>query len=132
MIAWGAIATHLRKAENEGFNVANLLTDAARHPFEESQDIGAVLAWRVEDKLDYWRTRAETPVRRPMEAVSDEALERLQRRAVSDLMRAQANAGQNVIFRSRLHRRPRNSGGVQTSMDIGISGAPCTELHSAQ
>ncbi|KQR64056.1 hypothetical protein ASF98_11115 [Arthrobacter sp. Leaf337] len=93
--AWGAIATHLRKAENEGFNIANLLTDAAKDPFEESQDIGAVLAWRVEDKLDYWRTRAQAPVRRPLEAVSDEALRRLQRRAVSELMRAQANAGQN-------------------------------------
>jgi hypothetical protein len=93
--AWGAIATHLRKAENEGFNVANLLTDAARDPFEESQDAGAVLAWRVEDKLDYWRTRAEAPVRRPLEAVSDEALERLHRRATGELMRAQANAAEN-------------------------------------
>jgi len=93
--AWGAIATHLRKAENEGFNIANLLTDAARDPFEESQDAGAVLAWRVEDKLDYWRTRAEAPVRRPLEAISDEALKRLQHRATGELIRAQATTAQN-------------------------------------
>ncbi|WP_432246092.1 MobF family relaxase (plasmid) [Arthrobacter sp. G.S.26] len=93
--AWGAVATHLRHAESEGFNIANLLTDAARDPFEESQEPGAVLAWRVEDKLDYWRTRAETPGRRPLEAVSDQALERLARRATGDLMRARANTGTN-------------------------------------
>jgi conjugative relaxase-like TrwC/TraI family protein len=92
--AWGAVATHLRKAESEGFNIANLLSDAAREPFEESQDPGAVLAWRVEDKLDYWRTRADAPVRRPLEAVSDEALTRLHRRAAGDLIRAKGNAGQ--------------------------------------
>jgi conjugative relaxase-like TrwC/TraI family protein len=93
--AWGAVAAHLRKAENEGFNIANLLTDAACEPFEESQDPGAVLAWRVEDKLDYWRTRADAPVRRPLEAVSDDALERLHRRAAGDLVRTKANTGQN-------------------------------------
>ncbi|MET3165084.1 UNVERIFIED_ORG: conjugative relaxase-like TrwC/TraI family protein [Arthrobacter sp. UYEF10] len=93
--AWGAVATHLRHAESEGFNLTNLLTDATGTPFEESQDPGAVLAWRVEDKLDYWRTRAQTPARRPLEAVSDQALERLARRATADLMRARADSGTN-------------------------------------
>ncbi|MDP9890014.1 conjugative relaxase-like TrwC/TraI family protein [Arthrobacter oryzae] len=93
--AWGAVATHLRNAESEGFNIANLLTDATGTPFEESQDPGAVLAWRVEDKLDYWRTRAEAPARRPLEAVSDQALERLARRVTGDLMRARADSATN-------------------------------------
>ncbi len=37
-----------------------------------------------------------------------------------------------VVFRSRLHSLPRNSGVVQTSMDTEMSQVPCTELHSAQ
>lgn len=57
-----------------------------------SQDPGAVLAWRVEDTLEYWRTRAQAPVRRPLEAVSDEALERLKHRATGQLMRAKADS----------------------------------------
>lgn len=93
--AWGAVATHLRHAESEGFNIGNLLADATLTPFEESEDPGAVLAWRVEDKLDYWRTRAHAPGRRPMEAVSDQALERLSRRVTGDLMRARADTGAN-------------------------------------
>lgn len=37
-----------------------------------------------------------------------------------------------VVFRSRLHSLPRNSGVVQTSTDTEMSQVPCTELHSAQ
>lgn len=91
--AWGAIATHLRAAENEGFNLVHLLKDSVdEEDFGASEDAAAVLAWRVEDRLDRWRSRAADPGRRPLESISDEALERLDRRAVGELMRAKAEA----------------------------------------
>jgi hypothetical protein len=91
--AWGAIATHLRAVENEGFNISNLLKDSINEgDFDASEDAGAVLAWRVEDRLDRWRSRAVDPGRRPLESMSDEALERLELRAVGELMRAKAEA----------------------------------------
>lgn len=39
---------------------------------------------------------------------------------------------QGVIFRSRLHSFPRNSGVVQTSVDPEMSQVPCMELHFDQ
>lgn len=91
--AWGAIATHLRAAENEGFNLVHLLKDSVDEgDFGASEDTAAVLAWRVEDRLHKWRTRAADPARRPLESISDEALERLSRRAVGELVRAKAEA----------------------------------------
>ncbi|MFB0840482.1 MobF family relaxase [Arthrobacter sp. E44] len=91
--AWGAISTHLRAAENEGFNLVHLLKDSVNEEdFGASEDAAAVLAWRVEDRLDRWRSRAADPSRRPLESISDEALERLDRRAVGELMRAKADA----------------------------------------
>lgn len=91
--AWGAVSTHLRAAENEGFNLVTLLKDSVNEEdFGASADPAAVLAWRVEDRLDRWRSRAADPGRRPLESITDEALERLDRRAVSELMRAKAEA----------------------------------------
>lgn len=91
--AWGAISTHLRAAENEGFNVVHLLRDSVNEEdFGASEDPAAVLAWRVEDRLSRWRARAGDPGRRPLESVSDDTLERLERRAVGELMRARADA----------------------------------------
>lgn len=37
-----------------------------------------------------------------------------------------------VSFRSRLHTRPRNSGVVQTIVDMKMSQVPCPIMHSAQ
>ncbi|MFB0839990.1 MobF family relaxase [Arthrobacter sp. E44] len=91
--AWGAIATHLRAAENEGFNLVHLLKDSVNEgAFDASEDTAAVLAWRLEDRLDRWRARAADPLSRPLESISDDALERLDRRAVAELMRAKAEA----------------------------------------
>ncbi|AOY74419.1 conjugal transfer protein TraA (plasmid) [Arthrobacter sp. ZXY-2] len=91
--AWGAVSTHLRAAENEGFNLVHLLKDSVNEEdFGASEDPAAVLAWRIEDRLDRWRARAADPGRRPLESITDEALERLDRRAVSELMRAKADA----------------------------------------
>jgi hypothetical protein len=89
----GAIATHLRAAENDGFNIPNLLQDSiGEGAFDASEDAGAVLAWRLEDRLDRWRARAADPGRRPLESINDEALARLEQRSVSELMRAKAGA----------------------------------------
>lgn len=91
--AWGAVSTHLRAAENEGFNLVHLLKDSANEEdFGASEDPAAVLAWRIEDRLDRWRTHAADTGRRPLESITDEALERLDRRAVHELVRAKAEA----------------------------------------
>jgi len=91
--AWGAVSTHLRAAENEGFNLVTLLKDSVNEEdFGAVEDPTAVLAWRVEDRLERWRSRAADPGRRPLESITDEALERLDRRAVGQLMRAKAEA----------------------------------------
>ncbi len=91
--AWGAVATHLRHAENDGFNITNLLKDSINEGgFDASDDPGAVLAWRVEDRLARWRERTQNPGRRPLESMSDDVLDRLNKRAVGELMRAKAEA----------------------------------------
>ncbi|WP_113719740.1 MobF family relaxase [Arthrobacter dokdonensis] len=93
--AWGAIATHLRAAEAEGFNLRNLLTESfADRELGSADDVGAVMAWRVENRLEHWRAQASQQGHRPLEAVSDTALARLERVAAGELMRAKANAGQ--------------------------------------
>jgi conjugative relaxase-like TrwC/TraI family protein len=95
--AWGAIATHLRAAENDGYNIPNLLGDSiGEGDFDASDDAGAVLAWRIEDRLDRWRARATNPGRRPLEALSDEALARLEQRCTSELMRANADTARTA------------------------------------
>jgi conjugative relaxase-like TrwC/TraI family protein len=94
--AWGAIATHLRTAENEGYTISHLLQDSTKDPFEESQDPGAVLAWRIEDMLESWRARSAAPGRRPLESVADDALTWLAQRAVVELMKARPAAAQTL------------------------------------
>lgn len=96
--AWGAIATHLRAAEAEGFSLKNLLTESfGEREFGTALDETAVMAWRMEDRLNHWRSEAAKAEKnpRPLEALSDEALDRLERRAVGNVMRARADAGQN-------------------------------------
>jgi conjugative relaxase-like TrwC/TraI family protein len=93
--AWGAIATHLRAAEAEGFNLTNLITESfADREFGTADDEGAVMAWRIENRLDRWRALASQQRHRPLEAVSDTALARLERRAAAELVHAKANAVQ--------------------------------------
>jgi conjugative relaxase-like TrwC/TraI family protein len=90
--AWGAIATHLRAAENDGFNIPYLLSDSiGEGDFDASDDVGAVLAWRIEDRLERWRARAADPGRRPLESMSDDALARLEQHSIGELMRAKAD-----------------------------------------
>lgn len=95
--AWGAIATGLRAAESEGFILVNLINESfTEGEFETTDDEGAVMAWRVENRLETWRARATHHQPRPLEAISDEALVRLERRAAQEMMRARADAGQDT------------------------------------
>ncbi|MEA5456915.1 MobF family relaxase [Sinomonas sp. JGH33] len=91
--SWGAVATHLRHAENEGLNPETLLADShAERGFAASDDPGAVLAWRIEDRLGQWRTAEQAPGARPLANLTGEHLEQLHRRAVGQLARARADA----------------------------------------
>lgn len=47
--SWGAVATHLAKAETSGSDPAGLLrTAVGRREFDTADDQSAVLAWRLE------------------------------------------------------------------------------------
>lgn len=95
--AWGAIATHLRAAETEGFNLANLLTESfAERELGTADDETAVMAWRIENRLDQWRAQAGEQQPRPLEGMSDTALARLERRAAGELMRAKDDTAQGT------------------------------------
>ena len=91
--SWGTVATHLRAAARDGFDDEALLKDAVDEAgFGASEDYGAVLAWRIEQRLARWHRDESAGVERPLENLSTEHLERLQRRAIGDLMRARIDA----------------------------------------
>ncbi|MFJ6003948.1 MobF family relaxase [Arthrobacter sp. NPDC092385] len=92
--AWGAVATHLRAAEAQGFDPAALLAQAAgvtrdstgrgQHAdtghlrgFDGAQDPAAVLAYRLEQRIDAAHSFLANADQRPLGAVSDEHLARL-------------------------------------------------------
>lgn len=92
--AWGAVATHLRAAEAQGLDPAALLAQAAgvtrdstgrgQHAdtghlrgFVGAQDPAAVLAYRLEQRIDAARSLLANADQRPLGAVSDEHLARL-------------------------------------------------------
>ncbi|MBG6185416.1 conjugative relaxase-like TrwC/TraI family protein [Arthrobacter sp. CAN_A214] len=92
--AWGAVATHLRAAETQGLDPAALLAQAAgvtrdstgrgQHAdtghlrgFDGAQDPAAVLAYRLEQRIDAAHSLLSNADQRPLGAVSDEHLARL-------------------------------------------------------
>ncbi|WP_394252931.1 MobF family relaxase [Arthrobacter pityocampae] len=96
--AWGAVATHLRAAEAQGLDPAALLAQAAgvtrdstgrgQHAdtghlrgFDGAQDPAAVLAYRLEQRIDAAHTLLANADHRPLGAVSDEHLARLANQA---------------------------------------------------
>jgi conjugative relaxase-like TrwC/TraI family protein len=91
--AWGAVATHLRTAEQAGLDPAKILAQAAeiKSPgasdpgqlpgFESAVDPAAVLAYRVEQRVKSASRLMENTDRRPLGSLSDEHLSRLAKRA---------------------------------------------------
>ncbi|MUK03018.1 relaxase domain-containing protein [Vibrio cholerae] len=96
--AWGAVATHLRSAEAQGLDPAALLAQAAgvsrdstgrgQHAdtghlrgFDGAQDPAAVLAYRLEQRIDAAHSLLANADQRPLGAVSDEHLARLAQQA---------------------------------------------------
>ncbi|BBE24578.1 hypothetical protein MN0502_34610 (plasmid) [Arthrobacter sp. MN05-02] len=92
--AWGAVATHLRAAEAQGLDPAALLAQAAgvsldstgrgQHAdtghlreFDSAQDPAAVLAYRLEQRIDAAHNLLANSDQRPLGAVSDDHLARL-------------------------------------------------------
>ncbi|MHA7220371.1 MobF family relaxase [Arthrobacter sp. MDT1-48-3] len=96
--AWGAVATHLRTAEAQGLDPAALLAQAAglsrdsnrdsigrgQHAdtghlrgFDGAQDPAAVLAYRLEQRIEAAASLLTNADQRPLGAVSDEHLQRL-------------------------------------------------------
>lgn len=101
--AWGAVATHLRTAEAQGLDPAVLLAQAAGitdyqerrmsglrpsdsghlRGFVDAADPAAVLAYRLEQRIDAAHTLLSNTDRRPLGAVPDEHLQRLAQQATT-------------------------------------------------
>ncbi|WP_017200484.1 MobF family relaxase [Arthrobacter sp. M2012083] len=83
--SWGAVATHLVKAEQGGWDPAGLLrTAAGQREFQTADDLSAVLAWRVEKIMDKAPELIAQAGERPLQGLTDEQLASI---------RAEAGAG---------------------------------------
>ncbi|WP_270260740.1 MobF family relaxase [Kocuria marina] len=80
--AWGAVATHLRTAQEAGMDPAELLNRAVhQRGFGGAEDPAAVLAWRLEHQIEAAQRVLDNTDRRPLGHLTDEHLERLAERA---------------------------------------------------
>lgn len=100
--SWGAVATNLAKAEHAGWNAEKLLTKAhGLREFETADDNSAVLSWRIETIVDgAAKKAAEEAIRpeaaksRPLENLSDEALQQLSTTAAEQLHNTRTELGE--------------------------------------
>jgi conjugative relaxase-like TrwC/TraI family protein len=80
--SWGAVATHLAKAEHEGWDTAGLLrTAAGQREFATADDLSAVLAWRVEKIIEKAPELIAKAGERPLQGLTDEQLATLRTEA---------------------------------------------------
>ncbi|MFM9432787.1 MobF family relaxase [Arthrobacter sp. MP_2.3] len=76
--SWGAVATNLAKAENEGWDPAKLLTNAAtQREFDGADDKSAVLSWRIESIVDKAPEVLAAAGERPLANLTDDQLAKL-------------------------------------------------------
>ncbi|MEB2529139.1 MobF family relaxase [Kocuria rosea] len=80
--AWGAVATHLHTAQQQGMDPAALLAKAVnQRDFGGAEDPAAVLAWRLEHQIEDAQRIIDNTDRRPLGNLTDEHLEKLAERA---------------------------------------------------
>jgi conjugative relaxase-like TrwC/TraI family protein len=80
--SWGAVATHLAKADQGGWDPAGLLrTAAGKREFETADDLSAVLAWRVEKIMEKAPELIAQAGERPLQGLTDEQLATLRTQA---------------------------------------------------
>jgi conjugative relaxase-like TrwC/TraI family protein len=80
--SWGAVATHLAKAEHDGWDTAGLLATAAgEREFQSADDLSAVLAWRVEKIMDKAPELIAQAGERPLQSLTDAQLATLRTEA---------------------------------------------------
>ncbi|MEG9249937.1 MobF family relaxase [Arthrobacter sp. Soc17.1.1.1] len=80
--SWGAVATHLRRAENEGLDASTVLAQAYRERgFAGADDATAVLAFRVENRIDTAQQIRANTGQRQLGALTDDHLDRLAQQA---------------------------------------------------
>lgn len=73
--SWGAVATHLAHAEEEGWDPRTLFSEAVNmREFETAEDNSAVLAWRIERIMDEARKQEAKPVARPHAGLGEDDL----------------------------------------------------------
>lgn len=75
--AWEAVVANLRTAQNHGLNAGTILEQSWRqHGLSDADDVGAVMAWRIEHRTDSAVEQIATGGHRPFSQVSDEFLDR--------------------------------------------------------
>ncbi|MEG9250252.1 MobF family relaxase [Arthrobacter sp. Soc17.1.1.1] len=80
--SWGAVAAHLRRAENEGLDASTVLAQAYRERgFAGADDASAVLAFRVENRIETAQQIRANTGHRPLGALTDDHLDRLAQQA---------------------------------------------------
>ncbi|MBM7781871.1 MobF family relaxase [Arthrobacter tumbae] len=98
--SWAAVAIHLREAERAGYDGPAFLKAACVEAgLTGSEDPAAVLAWRLENRLDRGLQAAEEATDRPLRHISDAHLARLDTIAQNRLDAAQHAAAHDVIPR---------------------------------
>jgi conjugative relaxase-like TrwC/TraI family protein len=80
--SWGAVATHLAKAETSGWDPAGLFRTAAGHrEFDSADDQSAVLAWRLEKIIEKAPEILANAGERPLQGLTDDQLAKLRAKA---------------------------------------------------
>lgn len=91
--SWGAVATHLARAEHDGWDPAGLLrTAATERSFMSADDQSAVLAWRVEKIMDKAPDVLARAGERPLQDLTDAQLAQLRDQAETAARTARAAA----------------------------------------
>ncbi|OUM44626.1 MobF family relaxase [Arthrobacter sedimenti] len=127
--AWSAVATHLRAAETQGLDPAALLAQAAGvshdhslrgkpadtghlRGFDGAADPAAILAYRLEQRIDAAHSFLSNADQRPLGAVSDEHLHRLAQQATQ------------LAARAELPRRSSGEAPLDPGLDKGWAARP--------
>ncbi|MHA7284501.1 MobF family relaxase [Arthrobacter sp. TMS2-4] len=111
--SWGAVAAHLRRAENEGLDASKILAQAYRERgFAGADDASAVLAFRVENRIETAQQVRANTGHRPLGALTDDHLDRLAQQAGKQARGT--DAGQ---FRRMPGEAPTDAG-----LDAGLDG----------
>lgn len=102
--AWGILERSLRTAEREGWNLTRLIADAfAERDFHDAEDPSAVLAWRIDNRVEEGTLAAERAAERKAEPGGNRPLKTLdgdQLQRLLDLAQQHRHAALDELHRA--------------------------------